>query len=289
MLYFLSLTILEEENFLKSGMSSARKLESILKETGNEAYKVTESVTFPCGFTFPKEIYENDTGEIKREEYRWEIYKKIKEKFGFHDNDSETEYFRGNTPSDSSFNISFAVPVPSEIKADTAKVNEWVKSVEKFVKDEYGCTYINWQGGERLENYVPKREFLSIQPEETKAALIEAGISKEDLYSNAEAMSLSDESKNTMLSASFAGRGGLTQKAFADNDIEIDLETANALENCFSQIEAITKYTADGHDLFNKGNGIDTISEHSIEYSEKNKAWFVHEKKLACCFCNKRG
>lgn len=118
----------------------------------------------------------------------------------------------------------------------------------------------------------------AIQPEETKAALIEAGISKEDLYSNAEAMSLSDESKNTILSASSAGRGDLTQKAFAENGIEIDIVTANALENCFSQIETITKYTADGHDLFNKGNGIDTISEHSIEYSEKDKVWFVHEK-----------
>lgn len=39
----------------------------------------------------------------------------------------------------------------------------------------------------------------------------------------------------------------------------------------------MTKYTADGHDLFNNGNGIDTISEHSIEYSEKDKVWFVHE------------
>lgn len=131
---------------------------------------------------------------------------------------------------------------------------------------------------ELVQIYAPKREFLKIQPEETKAALIEAGIAREDLYNNVETMSVPEELRDEMLSASFAGLGGFTQKAFADNGIEIDLETANVLENCFSQIEAITKYIADGHDLFNKGNSMDTISEHSIEYSEKDKAWFIHEK-----------
>lgn len=134
---------------------------------------------------------------------------------------------------------------------------------------------------ELVQIYAPKKEFLEIQPEETKDALIEAGIAREYLYNNVEIMPVSEkarEKREKMLSASFSGQGGLTQKAFADNGIEIDLETANALENCFSQIEAITKYTADGHDLFNEGNGIDTISEHSIEYSEKDKVWFVHEK-----------
>lgn len=131
---------------------------------------------------------------------------------------------------------------------------------------------------ELVQIYAPKEEFLAIQPEETKAALIEAGIAKEDLYKNVETMTVSEKARDEMLSANFAGHGGLTQKAFADNGIEIDLETANALENCFSQIEAITKYTADGHDLFSKGNGIDTISEHSIEYSEETKSWFIHEK-----------
>lgn len=147
----------------------------------------------------------------------------------------------------------------SQQREDYEKINSlYKKAYEKHMR-------INDNGFNPSEYYAPKSEFPSIQP-------------KEDLYSNVEAMSLSDESKNTMLSASFAGRGGLTQKAFAENGIEIDLETANALENCFSQIEAITKYTTDGHDLFNKGNGVDTISEHLIEYSEKDKVWFVHEK-----------
>ena len=116
------------------------------------------------------------------------------------------------------------------------------------------------------------------QPEEVKTALIEAGIARSELYNNVESIPVSEEARNAMLSASYAGQGGITQKAFADNGIEIDLATANALENCFSQIEAMTKYTSDGHDLFHSGNGVDTISEHTIEYSEANKAWFVHEK-----------
>ncbi|MDY4525189.1 MAG: JAB domain-containing protein [Treponema sp.] len=131
---------------------------------------------------------------------------------------------------------------------------------------------------ELVQIYAPKEEFLAIQPEETKAALMEAGIARGELYNNVEIVSVSEKARDEMLSANFAGHGGLTQKAFMDNGIEIDLETAKALENCFSQIEAITKYTADGHDLFSKGNGIDTISEHSIEYSEETKSWFIHEK-----------
>lgn len=131
---------------------------------------------------------------------------------------------------------------------------------------------------ELVQIYAPKEDFLANQPEEVKAALVEAGIARSELYNNVESIPVSEEARNTMVSASYAGQGGITQKAFADNGIEIDLATANALENCFSQIEAITKYTADGHDLFHKGNGIDTISEHTIEYSETNKAWFVHEK-----------
>lgn len=131
---------------------------------------------------------------------------------------------------------------------------------------------------ELVQIYAPKEDFLANQPEEVKAALIKAGIARSELYNNVESIPVSEEARNAMVSASYAGQGGITQKAFADNGIEIDLATANALENCFSQIEAITKYTADGHDLFHKGNGIDTISEHTIEYSETNKAWFVHEK-----------
>lgn len=133
---------------------------------------------------------------------------------------------------------------------------------------------------ELVQIYAPKVEFLTNLPENTKFELIAAGIAKEDLYNNEETITLpiSEEAKEQMLSANYAGQGGLTQKAFADNGIEIDIETANALENCFSQIEAITKYTSDGHDLFSEGNGIDTISEHSIEYSEETKSWFIHEK-----------
>lgn len=143
-----------------------QKLESL--EMSEERITVTHSVTFPCGFTFPKEIYENDPGEIKREEYRWKIYEKIKEKFGFHDNDTETEYFKGNVPSESSFNIHFAVSVPDNIKTDAEKVDAWIKDVEKFVKEECGCSFINWQGGERLETVYGSRKQYRMEEERIK-------------------------------------------------------------------------------------------------------------------------
>lgn len=144
------------------------KNEIELTDRINAAFKkfvVIHAVTFPCGFTFPKEIYKNDPGEIKREEYRWKIYERIKEKFGFNDNDTETEYFKGNIPSDSSFNIAFAVSVPKEIKTDAEKVNEWIESVENFVKDECGCTFINWQGGERLESIYSSEKAYRMEEE----------------------------------------------------------------------------------------------------------------------------
>ena len=121
---------------------------------------ITHSVTFPCGFTFPKEVYENDMVENKREDYRWKIYEKIKDKYGFNDNDAETEYFPGATPSESSFNISFSVSVPEEIQNNPEKVNKWIEGVENYVKEECGCTFINWQGGERNEQtFVNEKQF----------------------------------------------------------------------------------------------------------------------------------
>lgn len=149
--------------------SSLKDIKEKIKEINEDSQEfiVTHSVKFPCGFTFPKEIYENDPVEGKREEYRWKIYEKLKEKYGFNDNDTETEYFKGDTPSDSSFNISFAVSVPEKIKAESVKVNEWIESVEKFVKEECGCTYINWQGGERLESVYESEKAYRMEEELT--------------------------------------------------------------------------------------------------------------------------
>lgn len=148
------LNVLDENNFYISSLNDFNeKLNELFQETNDiesGQILVTESVTFPCGFTFPKEIYENDQGGGKREEYRWKIYDKIKEKYGFNDNDTETQYFEGSNPSEDSFNIHFAVSVPEEIKSNLSKVNEWIADIENFVKEECGCTFINWQGGERL-------------------------------------------------------------------------------------------------------------------------------------------
>lgn len=158
------LSILDDNMFYKSSLKDIKEKIKEINED-NKKFVVTHSVTFPCGFTFPKEIYENDPGEIKREEYRRKIYERIKEKFGFNDNDTETEYFKGNIPSDSSFNIAFAVSVPKEIKTDAEKVNEWIESVENFVKDECGCTFINWQGGERLESIYSSEKAYRMEEE----------------------------------------------------------------------------------------------------------------------------
>ena len=148
------LNVLDENDFYISSLNDFnKKLNELFQETNDiesDQILVTESVTFPCGFTFPKEIYENDQGGGKREEYRWKIYDKIKEKYGFNDNDTETQYFEGSNPSEDSFNIHFAVSVPEEIKSNPSKVNEWITDIENFVKEECGCTFINWQGGERL-------------------------------------------------------------------------------------------------------------------------------------------
>ena len=160
------LSVLDDNKLYEA---SLKDVKGKIKEINEDSQKfvVTHSVTFPCGFAFPKDIYENDPGEGKREEYRWKIYEKIKEKFGFNDNDTETEYFKGDKPSDSSFNIHFAVSVPAEIKSASVKVNEWIESVEKFVKEECGCTFIDWQGGERLESTYSSEKAYRMEEELT--------------------------------------------------------------------------------------------------------------------------
>lgn len=111
---------------------------------------VTYSVTFPCGFTFPKDIIGN---EGKMEEYRNKVYSELKEKYGFHDNDAETEYFPDEKYP--SFNINFAVPVPIESMEPVFATDIWVDNVCEEIKKEYGANF-NFQGGERSE-----REFES--------------------------------------------------------------------------------------------------------------------------------
>ena len=128
----------------------------------NKEFKVTHSVTFPCGFTFP-----DSAGKTEREQnnYRKKIYKKLQDKYGFNDNDAETEYFPGATPSESSFNISFSVSVPEEIQNNPEKVNKWIEGVENYVKEECGCTFINWQGGERYEQIFVNEKQYKMQQE----------------------------------------------------------------------------------------------------------------------------
>lgn len=128
----------------------------------NKEFKVTHSVTFPCGFTFP-----DSAGKTEREQnnYRKKIYKKLQEKYGFSDNDAETGYWPEDDRAEASFNIHFAVSVPEEIKTDIEKVNVWIKDVEKFVKEECGCSFIDWQGGERHEQTFVNEKQYKMQQE----------------------------------------------------------------------------------------------------------------------------
>ena len=124
---------------------------------------VTHSVTFPCGFTFPKEI-ENDYG--KKEEYRWKVFEELKVKYGFNENDAETMYFDDKvSPENDSFNINFAAPVPNDIKKSKEMVEKWIKNIEKDLTENYGA-FINWQGGERLEEKYSSMEGFEMKREE---------------------------------------------------------------------------------------------------------------------------
>lgn len=144
--------------------SSLKDVNEKLKELnmGNKEFKVTHSVTFPCGFTFP-----DSAGKTEREQnnYRKKIYKKLQEKYGFSDNDAETGYWPEDDRAEASFNIHFAVSVPEEIKTDIEKVNVWIKDVEKFVKEECGCSFIDWQGGERHEQTFVNEKQYKMQQE----------------------------------------------------------------------------------------------------------------------------
>ena len=111
---------------------------------------VTYSVTFPCGFTFPKDLIGN---EEKMKEYRNKVYSELKEKYRFNDNDAETEYFPDEKYP--SFNINFAAPVPIESMEPVFATDIWVDNVCEEIEKKYGANF-NFQGGERSE-----REFES--------------------------------------------------------------------------------------------------------------------------------
>ena len=51
---------------------------------------------------------------------------------------------------------------------------------------------------ELVQIYAPKQEFLANQPEEVKAALVEAGIARSELYNNVESIPVSEEARNAI-------------------------------------------------------------------------------------------
>ncbi|MBR3646425.1 MAG: hypothetical protein IKN54_08395 [Lachnospiraceae bacterium] len=146
-----------DKETLKERKSLLNKLENCLKHEKNFHY-VTRSITFPCEFVFPKEVSVNDKGGGKKENYRWEIFNELKEKYGFNENAAQTSYYEANEPENDSFNISFTIPVPLNVSFPKEKTDEWINSVEKELKENYNCAYLNWQGNERVEEIFENRE-----------------------------------------------------------------------------------------------------------------------------------
>jgi len=119
----------------------------------NEEEKiVTESVTFPCGFTLSDKM---DRSEMEKEEL--EMYSRLKAEFDFADNETSTGLFDGTDHNDPSYNINFSIPVPIEAQYPQSKTNEWVLSIEKKLVSKYGA-FVSWEGGERTETCFKTKE-----------------------------------------------------------------------------------------------------------------------------------
>ena len=150
------LSVLDDNKSYESSLKDIKEKIKEINEVSQE-FTVTHSVTFPCGFIYPDSV-----GKTEREmnNYRKKVYKKLQEKYGFNDNYAETSHWTMKNPKDSSFNINFTVSVPEDIKTDENKVNAWIDEVEKFTKEECGCTFINWEGGERFEQtYINEKQY----------------------------------------------------------------------------------------------------------------------------------
>ena len=48
--------------------------------------------------------------------------------------------------------------MPLNVSFPKEKTDEWINSVEKELKENYNCTYLNWQGNERVEEIFENRD-----------------------------------------------------------------------------------------------------------------------------------
>jgi len=110
---------------------------------------VTDSVSFNCGFTYPKDI----CTEEQRELYRNKKYVDLQNRFEFNDNDTDVQYFNSDNVADASFNIGFALYPDIAIKYSEKQVDLWVRNIDEELTKRFGA-YVNWQGGERAERKI---------------------------------------------------------------------------------------------------------------------------------------
>lgn len=214
-------------------------VKSIIESELHSQSVVTYSVNFNCGFTFPAEIAGDD---VKCNEYREKVFNELKEKYGFHPNDTETEYFPDREhPNDSSFNIGFAAPVPVESMYPQSATDIWIDNVCHELEKDFGA-YIKWEGGERTERTF--EDELSARKEVTLISAKNRGFySWDDIYTLAMETGFGD----SRLSAKDNARGCISDIALKFGiDIENSEIPEEAIEDFLKEHPELDRFNEDG-------------------------------------------
>lgn len=253
-------------------------VKSIIESELHSQSVVTYSVNYNCGFTFPAEIAGDD---VKCNEYREKVFKELMKKYGFHHNDTETEYFPDREhPNDSSFNIVFAAPVPVESMYPQSATDIWIDNVCHELEKDFGA-YIKWEGGERTERTF--EDELSARKEVTLISAKNRGFySWDDIYTLAMETGFGD----SRLSAKDNARGCISDIA---SKFGIDIENSEipeeAIEDFLKEHPELNRFNEDGQIIDSD------VSITSAEHNFKNTI-FIQDKEwgdvLVCRFNEKK-
>lgn len=253
-------------------------VKSIIESKLHSQSVVTYSVNFNCGFTFPAEIAGDD---VKCNEYREKVFNELMKKYGFHHNDTETEYFPDREhPNDSSFNIGFAAPVPVESMYPQSATDIWIDNVCHELEKDFGA-YIKWDGGERTERNF--EDELSARKEVTLISAKNRGFySWDDIYTLAMETGFGD----SRLSAKDNARGCISDIA---SKFGIDIENSEipeeAIEDFLKEHPELNRFNEDGQIIDSD------VSITSAEHNFKNTI-FIQDKEwgdvLVCRFNEKK-
>lgn len=253
-------------------------VKSIIESELHSQSVVTYSVNFNCGFTFPAEIAGDDA---KCNEYREKVFNELKEKYGFHHNDTETEYFPDReNPNDSSFNIGFAAPVPVESMYPQSATDIWIDNVCHELERDFGA-YIKWEGGERTERTF--EDELSARKEVILISAKNRGFySWDDIYT----LAIENGFGDSRLSAKDNARGYISDIALKFGiDIENSEITEEAIEDFLKEHPELNRFNEDGQIIDSD------VSITSAEYKFKNTI-FIQDKEwgdvLVCRFNEKK-